>query len=113
MRQPSGASCEWCGRITNAGSTFVAHTPILEWMEERIDKMGRSLIWGENSDWSKLEMKPDFEAELLVYDQMLSTVRSAVVCKQCLRADERMWEKYYGNNSDDGEGDGGIFVELE
>ena len=113
MRKNSRTSCEWCGRITNTISTFVCQTPILEWMEERIDKMGRSMIWGKNSDWSKLEMKPDFEAELLVYDQMLSTVRSAIVCGQCLRADERMREKYYGNNSDDGGEDGGIFVELE
>ena len=54
--------CEWCGKSTTNKPVHVAQTPILEWIEERINKIGRKQIWGENSDWSKLEMDSDFEA---------------------------------------------------
>ena len=103
--------CEWCGKSTTNKPVHVAQTPILEWIEERINKIGRKQIWGENSDWSKLEMDSDFEAELLVYDQLLSTVSKSTVCNRCLKEDQRMWEKYYDDDS--GDDDGGMFVVVE
>lgn len=103
--------CEWCGKSTTNNPVHVAQTPILEWIEERINKIGRKQVWGENSDWSKLEMDSEFEAELLVYDQLLSTVSKSTVCTRCLKEDERMWEKYYDDDSGDDEG--GMFVVVE
>jgi hypothetical protein len=75
-------------------------TPILEFMEEKIDEYGRERIWGENGDWSSENLDSDFEAELLVYDQMLSTVSKKVVCIGCLHDDDKLWEKYYNNDND-------------
>tara|TARA_B100000497_G_scaffold112958_1_gene134304 strand:- start:368 stop:649 length:282 start_codon:yes stop_codon:yes gene_type:complete len=75
-------------------------TPILEFMEEKIDKHGRERIWGENGDWSSENLDSDFEAELLVYDQMLSTVTKKVVCIGCLNDDDKLWEKYYNQDDD-------------
>jgi hypothetical protein len=73
-------------------------TPILEFIEDKIDKLGRQRVWGENSDWSKLNMDPDDEAELLVYDEMLSNVSFRTVCERCLSEDDRLYKKYYGDD---------------
>tara|TARA_B100000900_G_C20218096_1_gene568684 strand:- start:287 stop:568 length:282 start_codon:yes stop_codon:yes gene_type:complete len=75
-------------------------TPILEFMEEKIDKFGRNKIWGENGDWSTQDLDSDFEAELLVYDNMLCTISKKVVCINCLHEDDKLWEKYYGGEDD-------------
>ena len=69
-------------------------------MEEKIDKHGRNRIWGEDGDWSSENLDSDFEAELLVYDQMLSTVTKKVVCIGCLHDDDKLWEKYYNQDDD-------------
>lgn len=90
--------CTWCGKPTIMESMQLADTPILEFMEEKIDKYGREKIWGERSDWSRLDLDSDFEAELLVYDEMLSTVSKKTVCEQCIMEDDKMWKKYYGGD---------------
>tara|TARA_Y100000361_G_C11125082_1_gene325437 strand:+ start:203 stop:445 length:243 start_codon:yes stop_codon:yes gene_type:complete len=75
--------------------TMTADTPILEEMEDKIDVIGRNQVWGANSDWSRLNMNSDTEAELLVYDQLLSTVSFKTVCEKCLIDDEKLYRKYY------------------
>jgi hypothetical protein len=93
--------CTWCGKNTWMEKMLLPETPILEFMEEKIDKHGRQRIWGEDGDWSMEDLDSDFEAELLVYDEMLSTVSKKVVCISCLKHDDNLWEKYYNNGFDD------------
>ena len=93
--------CIWCGKPTVMEAMLLPETPILEFMEEKIDKHGRNRIWGEDGDWSKQDLDSDFEAELLVYDQMLCTIEKKVVCLGCLNEDDILWEKYYNNGFDD------------
>lgn len=92
--------CVWCGALTPMEQMQLPQTPILEHMEEKIDKMGRKRIWGDNSDWSKVNMDSDLEAELLVYDEMLATVSLKTVCERCLNEDDKLWKQYYGNPDD-------------
>ena len=92
--------CRWCGASTNMEPLLLADTPILENLELKIDKHGRNKIWGENGDWSTQDLDSDFEAELLVYDQLLSTVSSKVVCENCIIEDEKLWKKYYDKDID-------------
>lgn len=73
-------------------------TPILEFLEEKIDKLGRDKVWGENSNWAYLNMDPDDEAQLLVYDEMLGQVSLKYVCERCLSEDDRLYKKYYGDD---------------
>ena len=87
--------CEWCGNKTPMGKTKQAETPILEFMEDKIDEAGREEIWGVNSDWSLLDLDSDFEAELLVYDEMLNTMDKRIVCEVCMRQDDEMYMRYY------------------
>lgn len=92
--------CVWCGAVTPMEPMQLPQTPILEHMEEKIDNIGRKRIWGDNSDWSRIDMDSDLEAELLVYDEMLAMVSLKIVCERCIKEDERLWKKYYDNPDD-------------
>ena len=92
--------CVWCGAVTPVEPMQLPQTPILEHMEDKIDNIGRKRIWGDNSDWSRIDMDSDLEAELLVYDEMLAMVSLKIVCERCIKEDERLWKKYYDNPDD-------------
>tara|TARA_B100001057_G_scaffold126445_1_gene125316 strand:+ start:156 stop:491 length:336 start_codon:yes stop_codon:yes gene_type:complete len=92
--------CAWCGKPTHMEAMQLPETPILEFMEEKIDKHGRDKIWGEKGDWSTQNLDSDFEAELLVYDNMLCSISPKVVCIGCLKEDDDLWEKYYNQDDD-------------
>ena len=95
--------CEWCAKNTKMGYSETPNTPILEDIEERIKEIGRNKVWSTNSDWSQLDLDSDFEAELLVYDELLNTFSMRRICRQCRSEDDRLWEKYYDNNEDEDE----------
>ena len=92
--------CAWCGSPTIMEKMQLPDTPILEFLEEKINKLGREKVWGENSNWALLDLDPDDEAELLVYDEMLNTFTSKYVCEKCLSDDDRLYKKYYGEDDD-------------
>lgn len=97
MSQPTKNNyCRWCGVITSNYPSYIPSSPILEWLEEKIDILGREKVWDENSDWSKIEMDTETEAELLVYEGMLNTIIKGRVCDECLKKDDELFEKYYG-----------------
>jgi len=97
--------CEWCGKRTVMSKMLVGNTPILEFLEDKIDKAGREKIWGEDGDWSGLDIDSDFEAELLVYDSMLNSLSKKTICVSCLKQDEELFEKYYNNKNGDEDDD--------
>jgi hypothetical protein len=110
--------CEWCGKKTPLGKTTQAITPILEFMEDKIDLIGREDIWGIHGDWSMVDIDSDLEAELLIYDEMLNNIGKRIICEVCLRQDNMLYKKYYGgmigeinNDSDDDEDH--YIIELE
>lgn len=87
--------CSWCGKLTPMEKLQLPETPILEWIEDKIDKAGRLKVWGKDADWSRLRLEPEFEAELLVYDDLLGKVSLKTVCERCLDEDDKLWAKYY------------------
>lgn len=87
--------CKWCGASTSMEQMQIPDTPILEFLEQKIDEHGREEVWGENSDWSRLDLDSDFEAELLVYDELLSKTTLKTICESCIEEDERLYNKYY------------------
>lgn len=111
--------CEWCGNKTPLGRTMQAETPILEFMEEKIDLIGREDIWGIHGDWSMIDIDSDLEAELLIYDEMLNMVSKRTVCEVCLVQDNKMYKKYYSgmigerNNDPDDDDEDHYIIELE
>ncbi len=94
--------CEWCGVcVVKVEKSLLPITPILEFIEKKIDNHGREEIWGGDGDWSEEVMDPDFEAELLVYDQMMNNVDLRIVCDKCIKEDQILFSKYYGANITD------------
>ena len=87
--------CNWCGKPTLMEPLQLADTPILEFMEDKIIVLGREKVWGDNADWSTLDLDSELEAELLVYDSMLSSTSKKTVCMSCLDQDDKLWKKYY------------------
>ena len=92
--------CKWCGASTLMERMLLPQTPILEFLEVKIDLIGREEVWGDRADWSRLNLDSDVEAELLVYDEMLGQVDLKHVCERCLSEDDRLWDKYYGKDRD-------------
>ena len=92
--------CAWCGKPTHIKEMQLPETPILEFLEEKINEYGRERIWGDDGDWSEEDLDSDFEAELLVYDEMLATVSKKIVCVSCLKQDDDLWNKYYEDEDD-------------
>ena len=109
--------CEWCSKQTSLVKTIQPETPILEFMEDKIDLIGREDIWGVHGDWSMVDIDSDLEAELLIYDEMLNNVGMRIVCEVCLIQDEKMYKKYYGDmigeNDNDSDNDGEINFEAD
>ena len=89
--------CKWCGKKTSMGSMLTSETPILEFLEDKINEHGREKIWGEYGDWSEEILDSEFEAELLVYDSMLNNVTKKIICISCLKQDDDLFNKYYNN----------------
>jgi len=92
--------CAWCGAPTIMEKMQLPDTPILEFMETKIDKLGRTKVWGEHANWATLDLDSDDEAELLVYDELLSTVSLKHVCEKCLSDDDKLYDKYYGKDGE-------------
>jgi hypothetical protein len=92
--------CTWCGAPTVMEHMLLPQTPILEFLEVKIDLIGREDVWGDGADWSRLNLDSDVEAELLIYDEMLGNVGLKYVCERCLSEDDKLWEKYYGKGRD-------------
>jgi hypothetical protein len=94
-------TCAWCHKPTNLPEVFAAESPILEWFEKQINdwcdknNMSRNAVWGEDSEWGRLPLPEQFEAELLTYDNLLTSVSRKTICKTCLVEDQKLWNKYY------------------
>ena len=95
--------CEWCGNKTTLEKIVMPDTPLLEFLEEKIDVLGRDKIWGEDSMWFDMDLEPDEEAELLVYDGLLNSLSQKIICEGCLDEDERIYKQYYKDEINDDE----------
>jgi len=95
--------CAWCHKQTRLPKVFAAQSPLLEWMEEKINTyceaegIDRSEIWGEHSDWGRTQIPESFEAELITYDDLTVTVDRRHICRDCLLEDDEIYKKYYLN----------------
>ena len=87
--------CDWCGNKTDMEAIQLPDSPILEFLEEKINKLGRDKVWGENSNWAYTELDPNIEAELLVYDELLNKISLKRVCEECIEEDNKLYDKYY------------------
>ena len=47
MKNRKKNHCKWCGKPTVMKPMIVADTPLLEFMEDKINEYGRDQIWGD------------------------------------------------------------------
>lgn len=100
-------TCAWCHKNTTLPKVFAASSPLLEWMEQRIDSycsengLHREDIWGDHSDWNDVDIDIQMEAELLTYDELVVTVGRKTICKECLIEDDKIFRKYYFQEDED------------
>jgi len=112
-------TCAWCYKPTTMPETFAPISPILDWMEEKIDKWcedndyTREEVWGIDSDWNKIDLPEQFENELLAYDELIASVERKVICQECLVEDDKLWKKYYYDPLDDEDWDGEFETDIE
>jgi len=98
--------CKWCGLKTNLEPILTPETPLLEFLEEKINTLGRDKVWGDDSNWAILDIDSEVEAELLVYDDMLNTLSYKHLCEKCIEEDDILYDKYY-------EGDDGVEFTMD
>lgn len=85
--------CEWCHGTTNVMAMYIPETPVLEWLEEKLIAI--------DNDFVDKELTKDEEWELLVYDEMVKSIRKGNVCKKCWQRDQYLYEKYYNEDDED------------
>ena len=85
--------CEWCFNTTGVMSMYIPETPVLEWMEEKLIAI--------DNDFTEQELSKEEEWEILVYDEMVKSIRRGNVCRKCWKQDQILYEKYYDQDDED------------
>jgi hypothetical protein len=108
--------CEWCGKKTKNSPKLYFETPIMEWIEEKINDFDRMEILEFPSSPSNEEESEDnspFSIELNVYNYLLNTQKDKIICDECFSHDSVLWNKYYDEidiDSNKNDGLGGYFM---
>lgn len=84
--------CEWCWNECDLNAMQIPQSPILEWIEEKLEGVDRSLV---PPKLSKQE-----EYEIVLYDYMISNLRFGRVCSKCWDKEQQLWDKYYENEDE-------------
>ncbi len=85
-------TCEWCHGPADLPQMYIPESPVLEWLEEKLVYLDNNFV-GE-------ELTSDEEWEILVYDEMVKSIRKGHVCTICWTEDQALYDKYYENDSD-------------
>jgi len=88
--------CHYCGEEKeNCFSGYTAMILPVPEAEAIIDKWGRDNWWYnlERTDLTEDEAR-ELES-LATYDQLLNTIGKGVMCKDCIKEEDELYEKYY------------------
>ena len=86
-------TCDWCFGTKDVMFMYVPQSPVLEWMEEKL-----ILLDGEFRDQ---DLTKEEEWEILVYDELVTSITRGKVCKKCWKKDQKLYEKYYDQDDED------------
>lgn len=78
--------CEWCYGTADLPRMYIPESPVLEWMEDKLIYIERHFEGALSSDE---------EWEILVYDEMVKSIRRGHVCSICWETDQALYDKYY------------------
>jgi len=66
---------------------YIPESPVLEWMEEKLISI--------DNDFTKSHLTKEEEYEIVMYDEMVKSIRTGVVCTKCWKKDQKLYDKYY------------------
>lgn len=85
-------TCEWCHGPADLPQMYIPESPVLEWMEQKLAYLDNNFV--------DEGLTNDEEWEILVYDEMVKSIRRGHVCTICWTEDQALYDKYYENDSD-------------
>ena len=88
--------CNWCWQESDLGVRFIPASPILEWMEEKINKIDNDL-----SRDASIKLSLEEENEINLYDSLLNETTKGYICSHCLVGEQMLWDKYYTFEEED------------
>lgn len=83
--------CEWCGIETTREKTLANSLPILEFIEEKIQNLGKDKVWSDLYQGKK----NDFSQTLLLYDGLMNSLKKRRICSLCMEQNHKLEIKYY------------------
>ena len=87
-------TCEWCHGASDMPRMYIPESPVLEWMEKK-------LIYIDRHFGMDNELTDEEEWEILLYDEMVKSVRRGTVCSTCWEQDQALYDKYYEDEDPD------------
>ena len=85
--------CEWCHGTTNVLPMYIPESPVLEWMEEKLISI--------EGDFNTQQLSNEEEWEILIYDEMVRSIRRGTVCRKCWKKDQMLYDRYYDHDDED------------
>lgn len=90
--------CNWCWQESDLEMRYIPATPILEWIEDKIDEIDRDL-----SRDAEVRLSSREEREINLYDALLNESTKGYVCSHCLVKENILWDKYYSLEEEEDE----------
>lgn len=85
-------TCEWCHGPADLPQMYIPESPVLEWMEQKLAYLDNNFV--------DEGLTNDEEWEILVYDEMVKSIRRGHVCTICWTEDQALYDKYYTDDKD-------------
>lgn len=90
--------CQFCKEEFQTEEMFHGHLAMIipeSKYEDRINELGRNDWWKKMEDPSISEEFAKELEDLAFYDQLVNTVGRGSACKECLKKEDEMYQKYY------------------
>ena len=85
--------CDWCGSTTKNQECYVAMSPLIEKYEKLIKEWDKKYGQFWYNEAEKKVGKKIFD-DVMTYDQATNTVGRGVICNDCHKKDEMIYQKY-------------------
>ena len=83
---------EWCWGLADLPQMYIPESPVLEWFEERLIEIDRH--------FPDAKLSENEELSLMLYDDLVRSVRPGSVCSRCWAEDQKLYDKYYDPDDD-------------
>lgn len=71
---------------------YIPESPVLEWIELKLIDI--------DNHFPDKSLTREEEIEIILYDEMIKSIRPGHVCEKCWKKDQELYDKYYDSNDD-------------